>query len=323
MQITKEYIENLRANGAPVALLDWLSLRPRTFADLHSLGDSSIAVALFDNEATTLDIYEHLFTIAAGWLRCALAGCKRIPVQMLSALAKDKLDSVRIKAAASDRLPVDDLVTLATDPVMVVQLTAIRNCNFPQPLMAQYASGTNDLFCLAVAGNLGATPEILMNLAAHPNADVRCTVARHIDLPLAAMHMLRGDFCESVRLQIACHPKATSDVLDPLLVDRDVKVRTAAVQHPIITADHILALKGRRAYIARMVLAGLPTTPVVILWRLMYDSSWQVRRATGKNPRLPSIGRTALRGDRSAHVRAVVGGGLDFSANKMSLLRAA
>jgi hypothetical protein len=117
--------------------------------------------------------------------RYITAGSPWIPSNVLSALAYDALDQIRLRVAENPRTSAAVLVQLAFDANQEVRLAAVENANAPNVLVEILARDANDEVRFGVAENYKASADILTMLAKDRNPYVACRAEKTLRRILA------------------------------------------------------------------------------------------------------------------------------------------
>ncbi|MDX2678310.1 hypothetical protein [Streptomyces soliscabiei] len=93
-----------------------------------------------------------------------------------------------------------------------------------------------------IAGNPSLPPDVVVLLAADPDPEVRCHIARRADLGGAERRALVSDPDAGVRRTVARHPDLDQDERRVLAADPDPKVRLSVSVHPAWTEEERAAI---------------------------------------------------------------------------------
>ena len=120
------------------------------------------------------------------------AGALRDPV-LLSKLARDRSDEVRVSVAENQHTPPDVLIRLLNDKKESVSTNAIQNESLPIETIVLLSSDPDPIKRRNVVWNRRTPPEVLSKLSRDPDPDVRLWVARHPNTPVEALRVMLND----------------------------------------------------------------------------------------------------------------------------------
>ena len=187
-------------------------------------------------------------------VRCAVAGNKNTPANMLTMLAHDKDEDVRSGVALNENTPVDVLVMLASDKDWWVRCVVASNKNTPI--------------------------EFLTVLAQDEVCSVRSYVARNKNTPIEFLAVLAQDEERGVREQIALNESTSTELLAVLANDDVYEVRTAVAINGNTSADVLAMLAKDKYFFVRCAVAENENTPKEALVMLSKDyNEWVSKRA--------------------------------------------
>ena len=161
--------------------------------------------------------------------RTAAAAHPACPPDALALCAGDDLRDVRSAAATNPSCPPDVVVRLASDEDDYVRYVLARNPACPPALAEQLGvRETPDEAAACMAGLEDVHPVVLDALAAHPDAEVRASVAFNPRTAASTLTLLAEDPSNAVRVAVANNESCPAQALDLLANDPDQDVRDHA-----------------------------------------------------------------------------------------------
>lgn len=256
---------------------------PETLARLCDTdADRGIRQAVARNPSASAATLRSLHDLREAWVVEALAANPSTPTDLLGAMAQsgDALGLLPV-LAAHPNMPAAEALALIEDG---------------GPEVAK-----------AVAASAHATPEVLRQLARHPDTDVRWTVAHAGGaVPEDAIASLAHDAETLVRIGVGYRKGLSDAIATTLSRDVDAGVRLKAAGLASLPHEDLERLAGDDDSQVRDRIARRPDTPVEILRQLATDAVQAVRVGVTTNPSVPLEVLVALGRDADARVRQCV-----------------
>lgn len=193
------------------------------------------------------------------------------------------------------------LAQMAHDPRREVRLISATHPLTPAQALAEIVRGSlgpgepgapSWVLRARVAGNPGASPQLLASLACDPSARVRCEVAENAAASAELLTSLARDEDVSVRAAVARRSATPDAVLAELVRDPDY-----AVRHEVPEAA-LRRLARHTDPRVRAAVAAHDVAPPPLLERLARDQLAEVREAVASNPFMGGV----LNEDRRAAI---------------------
>jgi hypothetical protein len=211
-----------------------------------------------------------------------------LPLKILYMLASDEDVDVR-EMVAINTSNVDVLEMLADDESHNVVLSASDNVNFPQKLLAKFATHNNPNVRLTVARNPSTPLNVLEFLANDDNIYVRSYVAANESTPPELLEKLSDDV-EDVVFQIYHNPNVTLKILDKLI---DRFTDNPLVLRGVLRADNLnqelldkitkIMIDGKQ-YSSFILIAKNKNTTSSNLEKLFAQTMPETSRFNARNP---------------------------------------
>ncbi len=170
-------------------------------------------------------------------LRPWIAQNPNIPVQILEVLARDASPQVRIAVASNESTPNGILERLARDTEVEVRQAVASNSNSPRNVLEMLVK---DWQCSTfVAQNPNTPTEVLEYLTRLSGFNWLLLVHQNtsVEMRQRLLTTLAKSKLDSDRLYAARHPNTLAEILASLAMDKNLEVRSAAIQalkrHPI------------------------------------------------------------------------------------------
>jgi 3-methyladenine DNA glycosylase AlkC len=188
-----------------------------------------------------------------------------ISPEVLTALSRDKDESIRTAVAENPKAPPEALAALSRDKDKYVRRAVAQNPNTPPEVLTALAG--DEYVRRDIAQNPNTPPEVLTALAGHKDEHVRIAVAENPNTPREVLIALSGDKAEYVRARVAKNPKAPPEVLTALSGDKVEYVRYVVAKNPNTPREALAALaRDKEKYIrntAVKTLNDLKAKPLV------------------------------------------------------------
>lgn len=260
-----------------------------------------------DVQVTTQPESESASSDISKGARLSMATKKATAPEILTALARDSIDTVRRYVAKNPSTPPNTLAVLATDVDEAVRVSVAKNPHTPSLTLTHLAVDARWVVREAVAGNPSVSRKTLIDLSTDPHTPVREAVARNPHTPSAALGtMVRTDSSGTIRMTAARHPSAPPDALAAFAEfarDHHPAWRAVVARHPSTPPETLVALSKDNDKSVYTAVARNPSTPPEVLAHLALSHEWTVRRATAENPSTPSEAVAVLAADPITMVR--------------------
>jgi hypothetical protein len=175
----------------------------------------------------------------------------------------------------------------------------------------------------ALAGNSGATPEILNELSTYLDDTVRSSVAANPSIPGEVLDRLSTDPSLQVLSKVVSNPKSSADMLNRLITqsfsvesdgvyDGEI-IRMEAASNSNLPKDLIVSLSKDPSAMVQSNVAANSSTPIELLQTFVENNSdpfdydaVSIRSGVAINPSCPTSLLAQLAEDENAEVRAQV-----------------
>ena len=201
--------------------------------------------------------------------------------------------------------PVDVLYELSKDERVGVKSNVIRNPSTPMKLIIEMMEDKSNRRCIAESDRV--SKDILIELSKDENWRVRENVAKNPNTPIEVLNELSkdnelvhpyGDIEREkepiVKLGVLDNKNITSDILESLSKDKNVKIRSIVAEHPKtpievlneLSKDSVLVngYRNRNHYIVKQAVAKNPNTTTEILEKLSEEKCAYIIRNVVENP---------------------------------------
>jgi hypothetical protein len=193
----------------------------------------------------------------------------------------------RFLAARRPQCPTHVLASVATDPDWKVRSALLDNPAAPDDLLHRAIELPPPFDDLRTLADRHASTTELLQLARHPQPEVRLSCARHPNAPAAALTELAADQSADIRRLAAQHPGL--DVEDyELLVSAGSSADLTRLADPDPELDPArLDTLARGGHWARQLAVRHPATAPDTLARLLCDSDGKLREWAAAHPAAP------------------------------------
>ena len=233
-------------------------------------------------------------------------GYKEISPEVLTALAKDKEENIRLGVAENPSTPPEVLTALARDKNVSVRWKVAKNPNTPPEVLTALARDKDVDIRYVVATNPNTKREDLTALARDKDKYVRSGVAENPSTPPEVLTALSKDKEENIRWKVPENPSTPPEVLTALSKDEDKYIRMKVARNPNTPPEDLTALAKDKAASVRLKVEKNPNIPPEDLTALARDKDKYVRLNVAENPKtLPEV-LTALSKDEDVDIRYVV-----------------
>jgi hypothetical protein len=269
----------------------------------------------------------HLLTDPDADVRQAVARYPRLQLAQLERLAQDDHLEVRRLCIQHPQVTPQILAYLALDEDENVRQAVLDHPQTPKEAMEQLRQverldATLEPAFLAglaqrgpwakklAALNPSTSSEVLSELVADTDWQVRQALAKNPAAPVETLAQLLSDSDRDVRQAVAEHPQTPPEVLGKLLLDGDQNVRRSAAANPSLDPltrgqyHNQLLSRGLRSRwpFNRAVALSNPNTPISELRKVrhLHATDWMVRLALVHNPSTPPeiLRRLSMDGNR-------------------------
>lgn len=140
-----------------------------------------------------------------------------------------------------------------------------------------------------VAASRDLPPDVVAQLDADEDIEIRRTVARRADVPAAVLERLVLDHGESPKFRplLVEHPNFPPEAFIRLATNPHPDRRSLALHNADLPTDIVATLAEDTAAFVRKAAAGHPRIPVACLQALLEDDDLEVVEAAGAAPALP------------------------------------
>ena len=202
----------------------------------------------------------------------------------LDSFAKDengqelRKDFINTAVAINPNVSPEILTVLAKDSDQSVRVSVARNPNVSPEILTVLAKDSNEYVRASVARNPNASPEILTVLAKDSDEYVRASVARNPNVSPEILTVLAKDSNEYVRESVAINPNVSPEILTVLAKDSDQSVRVSIARNPNVSPEILTVLAKDSNEYVRVSVARNPNASPEILTVLAKDSDQSVRK---------------------------------------------
>lgn len=278
---------------------------------------------LANNPATPLSVLTQLAIDKYEQVRVSVAENPNTPSDILAQLAKDKVKMVRVSVAENPNTPTDVLAQLEEEVFITweawdVRRAVAKNPNTPPDRLAQLAMDRSEWVRKSATENPNTPPDVYAQLANNKNYRVRCEVAGNPNTPADVLEQLATDKNYSVRCEVAGNPNAPADVLAQLVTDKDVYVRGNVAGNPNAPPDVLSQLSTGKGKWVRYGFAINSTTAPSVLTKLAMDK-W-VRGTVAGNTNAPADVLAQMVMDEDMTIRCDVAGNNNAPADVLAQL---
>jgi len=143
---------------------------------------------------------------------------------------------------------------------------------------------------LVAAESTQSHPQVLTELALHPNTAVKYVLAKNRNAPLAVLERLSQDENPKIRKAVASNKCIPPQIASFLINDRSSLVRTALVKNKVVYCDTLRPLCFDKSISVRIALARRKDTSLDTLRLLIQDvnaTNEELLIAAATNPALP------------------------------------
>ncbi len=265
----------------------------RDIAEIGSGVCEQIRRDVAQNRAAPEAILRLLATDADTIVRHRVGKNQSTPPDLLAQLAADPSAYVRSGVASNQLAPLEILEGLAADTTYEEKYEQARQRISPRAslhdvsrMQAQEALNNLRLVKGSLARNEATPAHILLELAAHPEVEIRERVASNPAAPPAVLLHLADDV-ERVIESLVDHPRLPVEILTRLATHPLGRIRCGVAHHPHTPPALLGKLAGDEHLRVREAVAQNPATPPDALAHLADSSTHTILLALANNPHLP------------------------------------